>query len=165
MKKKAKKSLKLEENAESPIPYKKIKLEVPDLPEDDFQDVLHDLETSRDDLPDLNNCESEPFWIKELGLKVSDKELIVKNKKLTSKHMEAVNTVFKNQFKGIKGFQLTEKVPKFIENESRWHIGTVMDPVDALHQNSGQIHHTGKDHWVTSICHNNTIFFIRQLRS
>lgn len=110
-----------------------------------------------------NETESinDDWWLQELGLTESDKNIILKNKKLTSNHMEAVNEICRKQFGSIAGFQLTEKVPVFLEDESRWNIGSVMLPVNE--ENCAQIHHTGKDHWVTSLKFNNAVHLIDSL--
>lgn len=75
--------------------------------------------------------------------------------------MEAVNEICRKQFGSIAGFQLTEKVPVFLEDESWWNIGSIMLPVNE--ENCAQIHHTGKDHWVTSLKCNNAVHLIDSL--
>ena len=86
-------------------------------------------------------------WIDSLLLNHTDKTLILNYKKLHSGHMEAASIIIKKEFPQIQGFQLTERVPKYIPDEGRWHVGTVMEPVSGP---ACQILHTHTDHWVVS---------------
>ena len=111
--------------------------------QDDLVDINLELSRSFDD----EKSESEAQWIKDLLLSLTDKTLLLNNKKLNSNHMEAVNAIARKQFPDINGLQLTEKKTKYIKEEGRWHVGTVMDSVTAP---ACQILHTQTDHWIIS---------------
>ena len=76
------------------------------------------------------SAETNEYWITALCLTLREREVIVKNKPLTSWHMEAVNMIASNQFPNIQGFQLTEKVPQYIAKKEHWTIGAVINPVE-----------------------------------
>ena len=101
------------------------------------------------------SAETNEYWISDLCLTLREREEMVKNKTLTSWHMEAVNMVARNQFPNIQGFQLTEKVPQYIAMEEPWNIGAVINPVEAP---ACKIYHTDRDHWVISFLVDNTIY-------
>ena len=100
------------------------------------------------------------YWISDLCLTLRERDEIVKNKTLTSWHIEAVNMIARNQFPNIQGFQLTEKVPQYIAKEERWDIGAVMNPVEGP---ACKIHHSDRDRWVISFLVDNTIYLFDSL--
>ena len=164
--KKSKKSL--FEGQDPDIPdAKRIKFEVPSQQAHDLIEICNDelinISHSRNDnlefeeLPDqwtepTNTSKTESFWLNDLDLKLSDKQTILNNEKLNSQIIEAINIIARNQFPTISGLQLPEKVPRYIPKESRWHIQqqAVMNQIPNDQTLAGQIHHTGKDHWVVS---------------
>ena len=100
------------------------------------------------ELDEHNITSKDELWNEELYLKKTDRDDIINDAKLSSTHIEAVNVLIRKQFSNkINGFQLTEKIPFFDENNGRWHISNVME---AVHAPACQIHHTHKDHWVVS---------------
>ena len=54
-------------------------------------------------------------WV--LSLQLTTCEIILNNKKINSQDMEDINTIAKLQFPEISGFQLTEKVPVYLNKE------------------------------------------------
>jgi len=119
-------------------------------------DELIELDTSRDDIV----VEETIFWKQHLALKIQDKNEILQNKKLTSYHMEAVNILLRKQF-SINGLQLTEQVPAVAaKNKKRW-VSKV--PMESVIEPACQIHHTHRDHWVSTILFNNKIYFLDSL--
>ena len=75
--------------------------------------------------------------------------------------MEAVNILLRKKFSSwVSGLQLQEKVPLLLSTEDRWHIETPMNPVESP---ACQIHHTHKDHWVTSVYHENKVYLLDSL--
>ncbi|XP_053377467.1 uncharacterized protein LOC128547884 isoform X1 [Mercenaria mercenaria] len=107
--------------------------------------------------------EEQNLWISNLKLTDKDKTIINdKNGKLHSQHIEAVSKLLRKQFGNkIGGLQLCEKVPKFDDNKKIWTTFTPFQP--AKEKFSCQIHHNHKDHWVTSIQHNDSIYLIDSL--
>ena len=88
------------------------------------------------------------FWIPDLQLTESDKDILLKSDGwLKSTHMEAIIKIAQKQFPAMNGLQLTEKVP--LLSEDIWTTHSPFNYVDAFP--SCQIHHNGKDHWVTSL--------------
>ena len=122
------------------------KIEIPKM-QPVIEDLKIDVEMELSRSFEQEKNETEHPWIPTLSLSLTDKYLLLHNKKLNSNHMEAVNIITRKQFPNIQSLQLTEKVPTFIKAEGRWHAGTVMDPVTAP---AGQILHTHSDHWVVS---------------
>ena len=101
------------------------------------------------------------FWIKDLGLTTDDKEDLIKNKKLNSHHMEAVNKLLK-QIPGhsVQGLYYTDTVPIYRKNEEKWDVHV---PMPSVNSPACQIHHTHEDHWVASIFHENVIYLCDSL--
>ena len=72
----------------------------------------------------------------------------------------------RKQFPLISSLQLPEKVPRYIEKENRWHVQnqTVLNPIPNDNTLACQIHHTGRDHWVTTFRdETNSIFMFDSL--
>ena len=66
------------------------------------------LESSRGE--ETAELEATKFWIKELHLTQEDKESIVNNKNISSRHMNAVNILLKKEFGDkINGLQLSTR--------------------------------------------------------
>ncbi|MCG8048891.1 MAG: Ulp1 family isopeptidase [Candidatus Thiodiazotropha taylori] len=128
------------------------------IPETDNKLLDLEMELSRSFGQD--ECTNKSVWVESLNLYSTEKEQLLNNKKLTSDHMEAINVLARRQFPNIQGFQLTEKVPKYVEKDRRWHAGTVMDPVNGL---ACQIHHTHADHWVISFIEDKNIYVFDSL--
>ena len=110
------------------------------------------------ELDEHNITSKDDIWNEELYLKKTDRDDIINDAKLSSTHIEAVNVLIGKQFSNkINGFQLTEKIPFFDENNGRWHISNVME---AVHAPACQIHHTHKDHWVVSFYDLEIFFYL-----
>ena len=118
---------------------------IPKVSKEEIVGVDLDLELSRS--YDQDTPKYECPWIESLLLNQNDKTLLLNYKKLHSGHMEAANIIARKEYPKIKGFQLTERIPKYIKDEGRWHVGTVMQPVSGP---ACQILHTNADHWVVS---------------
>ena len=120
-------------------------------------DEFIELNSSRDE----TEVEEIFFWKKHLGLNEQDKNDILNNKKLNSHHMEAVCILLRRQFNRINGLQLTEQVPAIAaENANRW---VTQVPYNSVIEPACQIHHTHRDHWVSTILFNKKIHFLDSL--
>ena len=68
------------------------------------------------------------FWIPDLQLTQSDKDILLKSDGwLKSTHMEAINKIAQKQFPAMNGLQLTERVPLLSED-----IWTTHSPLNTL---------------------------------
>ena len=177
LKKSSKKTLFKNEDTESPK-AKRTKLGLPVLTQTDVLDkddeISIDFNESRNDIienvPEVdsthNSQKTDTFWVKSLGLTSGDKQAIRSTGKLNSQIIEAANILARKQFPLISSLQLPEKVPRYIEKENRWHVQnqTVLNPIPNDNTLACQIHHTGRDHWVTTFRdETNSIFMFDSL--
>ncbi|PJE77789.1 hypothetical protein CI610_03284 [invertebrate metagenome] len=84
-------------------------------------------------------------WVNNLNeshkLKISNKEWIC------SDIINEVQSIMSKQFPGLNGFQLTNLAPVYDSNKCKWKNQIAFQSVVSP---SVQIHHNGRDHWVTS---------------
>ena len=115
------------------------------------------LECSRND----EILEENKFWNKDLQLTEEDKNDLLNNKKLSSRHIHALNILLKREVGNkINGLQLSELVPVKLQHENRWILKFPMEPVNSP---ACQIHHTHNDHWVASLFHRGNIYLLDSL--
>ena len=100
------------------------------------------LESSRSDEFDDKNVTK--FWKQDLQLTEEDKNDLINNKKISSRHINVINILLKRE-KGnkINGLQLSELVPVKLKHENRWVLKFPMDPVSSP---ACQVHHSHNDH-------------------
>jgi Ulp1 family protease len=94
-----------------------------------------------------NKDELNVYWISDLNLTMTDKEILENNLWLTDKHMRAASKILKEQF-NINGFQDTTKTPFYQENSKTWNTENRFLRQSAP---SVQIHFDGNNHWTTSL--------------
>ena len=95
-----------------------------------------------------------------MQLTQEEKESIVNNKKISSRHINAVNMLLKKEFGDkINGLQISELVPVKLQHENRWVMKFPMDPVVAP---ACQVHN---DHWVARIFYRGNIYLLDSLGS
>ena len=115
------------------------------------------LECSRND----EILEENKFWNKDLQLTEEHKNDLLNNKKLSSRHIHALNILLKRAVGNkINGLQLSELVPVKLQHENRWILKFPMEPVNSP---ACQIHHTHNDHWVASLFHRGNIYLLDNL--
>ena len=119
------------------------------------------LESSRSD--EIDDRDDTKFWKHNLLLTEEDKNGIINNKKISSRHINAVNILLKREIGNkINGLQLSELVPVKLQHENRWVMKFPMDPVSSP---ACQVHHTHHDHWVSTIFHRGNIYLLDSLGS
>ena len=80
---------------------------------------------------------------------------------LSSRHINAINILLKRKIGNkVNGLQLSELVPVKLKHENRWVLKFPMEPVTSP---ACQIHHTHRDHWVTTIFHRGNIYLLDSL--
>ena len=67
------------------------------------------------------------------------------DRKLCSETMNYCQCILQTQFPNINGFQYTSKVPVYKNNQWKYHV-----KMNSQSSPCVQIHHTGRDHWITS---------------
>ena len=80
---------------------------------------------------------------------------------LSSRHINAINILLKRKIGNkVNGLQLSELVPVKLKHENRWVLKFPMEPVTSP---ACQIHHTHRDHWVSTIFHRGNIYLLDSL--
>jgi hypothetical protein len=100
-----------------------------------------DLELNTD-----SKCGRDWICFKGYSMKISDKFDISYNKKLTDRVINYSQKLLNDQFSSVNGFQDCCYVPVQTDNEWRYSLRmrSQVPPIC-------QIHHTGRDHWITSV--------------
>ena len=119
------------------------------------------LESSRSD--EIDDRDDTKFWKHNLVLTEEDKNDIINKKKISSRHINAVNILLNREIGNkINGLQLSELVPVKLQHQNRWVMKFPMDPVSSP---ACQVHHTHHDHWVSTIFHRGNIYLLDSLGS
>ena len=93
--------------------------------------------------------EKNRYWIPKLKLPWSEKDVIKKNRMLTSDSMEAALQIAREKFDSVGALEGTYKAPVYIEYKKKWHYELLMKRVPS--EIAAQIHHNGQEHWVVSV--------------
>ncbi|KAK3108536.1 hypothetical protein FSP39_010086 [Pinctada imbricata] len=95
----------------------------------------------------LRATEDEKRWVGRLTVK--HKSLILdKNGDLCSDIMDAVQCMLHRQFPDVNGMHSTSHAPVWMDDENRWRNEK---PFPETMLPAAQVHHNGKNHWVTSV--------------
>jgi hypothetical protein len=81
----------------------------------------------------------------EHALTFKEKTDVQFDRKLCSETMNYCQCILQTQFPNINGFQYTSKVPVYKNNQWKYHV-----KMNSQSSPCVQIHHTGRDHWITS---------------
>ena len=102
-------------------------------------------------------------WVsyKKQSLNSEHKNLILRNGKICSDVMNFASSIIKDQY-SVDGLQNTGNAP-FLNEFDKWEYALTFKSMKSIP--SAQIHHTGKDHWVLSILHENDVYVIDSLMS
>ena len=98
------------------------------------------------------------YWLKELDLSISDKQIVSNGKWLTDKHIRAAQLLLKNQCPDIGGFQSTLLAPHYVTKEKRWINNCGI--FDCTKSKAVQVHYTGNHHWVSSFINDENEVFV-----
>lgn len=74
-------------------------------------------------------------------------EMILNNQKLDCDIINYYQKLLSSSFPTMQGLQDTRLVP--VRRDGSWIYALKLQAAKSI---SGQVHHNGKDHWVTSIC-------------
>ena len=117
------------------------------------------LESSRTD--ELKDEDVNKYWVEDLYLTDEDKNDILDNKKISSRHINAINILLKRKIGNkVNALQLSELVPVKLKHENRWVLKFPMEPVTSP---ACQIHHTHRDHWVSTLFHRGNVYLLDSL--
>jgi hypothetical protein len=65
------------------------------------------------------------YWIRALGLKLSDNNIALNNEWISNSHIKAANIISRKQFPDFNGLQDSELVPFFLDGEQIWQCDTL----------------------------------------
>ena len=102
---------------------------------------------------------AEP-WVGTLTM--DHKAKILNRQYICSDIIQAAQNILKRQFPDVDGMQPTTCAPVWSESENKWNN---QFPFTSVSLPAAQVHHTGRDHWVTSVNNNGQIHVLDSLSS
>ena len=100
-------------------------------------------------------------WLPMYGLNLDDLNILLSPTQwLNNDHINVAMQILRKQFPLINGLHCTRHVPHFVQKDKYWKYDKKfpLTPSPAL-----QIHHNGTNHWITSVKHNERIYFLDSL--
>lgn len=116
----------------------------------------NDINNEHSEDPAFNQEDVRP-WVEFSGLKLTSKhmEMILNNQKLDCDIINYYQKLLSSSFPTMQGLQDTRLVP--VRRDGSWIYALKLQAAKGI---SGQVHHNGKDHWVTSICRDPTTVLV-----
>ena len=120
------------------------------IPEETSTLTTHELKGTKD-IPEEtftttdDQTEQDPYWIKDLNLKVSDKNILLQNKELNDRLMDAASSLLKQS-------------TLLLNNSEHWtHLGTNMNSIPLIHQETTA-------HWIASAMQDQQLYIYDNLQ-